>query len=160
MQFPNLTYAWPRLSFTLIFNYKRNTPHKEKESHHPRRKTKRNKRKIRFKREIKGYARKKITEINWELNPSYSSLVFVFSIYSWGCVSWSKLSCLFFFCKSWIKFIYNWVINNLDSLLTENMCCCMFAIAFYFDSIYFYSLFRLITHLIIQVRREPQKDLS
>ncbi|KAK9190765.1 hypothetical protein WN943_019375 [Citrus x changshan-huyou] len=29
LQFPNLTYARPRLSFTLIFNYKRSTHHKE-----------------------------------------------------------------------------------------------------------------------------------
>ena len=36
-----------------------------------------------FKRKIKGCTREKIVEINWELNPSYHSLVFVFSIYSW-----------------------------------------------------------------------------
>ena len=28
LQFPNLTYARPRLPFTLIFNYKRSTHHK------------------------------------------------------------------------------------------------------------------------------------
>ena len=28
-QFPNLTYARPRLPFTLIFSYKRSTHHKE-----------------------------------------------------------------------------------------------------------------------------------
>ena len=99
MQFPNLTYARPRLLFILIFSYKRNTHHKEWESHHPRRKTQRNKRKTRFKREIKGCTRGEFTEINWELNHSYSSLILVFSIYSWGCVSWLKLCFLFFFCK-------------------------------------------------------------
>ena len=102
----------------------------------------------------------KIAEINWELNPSYPSLIFVFSIYSWGCVSWSKLCSLFFFCKSWTKFICGWVINNLDGLLTENMSWCMFAVAFCFDRIYFYSLFRLITHLMILAKEEPQKGLS
>ena len=29
LQFPNLTYARPRLPFTLIFNYKRSTHHKD-----------------------------------------------------------------------------------------------------------------------------------
>ena len=29
LQFPNLTYARPRLPFTLIFSYKRSTHHKE-----------------------------------------------------------------------------------------------------------------------------------
>ena len=62
-------------------------------------KTQRNKRKTRFKREINGCTRGKIAEINWEFNPSYPSLVFVFSIYSWGCVSWLKLCSLFFFYK-------------------------------------------------------------
>ena len=52
---------------------------RNREGRHPRRKTQRNKRKTRFKREIKGCTRGKIAEINWELN--YPSLVFVFSIY-------------------------------------------------------------------------------
>ena len=129
-------------------------------SRQPRRKKQRNKRKTRFKREIEGYTRGEFAEINQELSHSYFSLVFLFNIYSWGCVSWLKLCSLFFFCKPWTKFICGWVINNLDGLLTEYMCCCVFAVAVCFDSIYFYSLFRLITHLIIQVRREPQKGLS
>ena len=38
-----------------------------------------------------------------------------------------------------------------------NICgACMFAAAVYFDNIYVYSLFQLITHLMIQVRREQQ----
>ena len=150
----------PRVPFTLIFNYKRSTHHKEKRSRHQRRKTQRNKRKTRLKREIKGCTRGEFTEINWELNHSYSSLAFSFSIYLWGCVSWLKLCSLFFFYKPWTKFICSWVINNLDGLLTEYMCCCMFAVAVCFDSIYVYSLFQLITHLIIQVRREQQNGLS
>ena len=52
-----------------------------------------------FKREIKGCTKGEFAEINWELNPSYSSIVLMFSIYSWGCVSWMKLCSLFFFCK-------------------------------------------------------------
>ena len=44
-------------------------------------------------------AQEESAEINWELNPSYHSLIFVFSIYSWGCVSWPKLCSLFFFYK-------------------------------------------------------------
>ena len=96
LQFPNLTYARPRLPFTLIFSYQRSTHHKEQGEPSPKEKTQRNKRKTRFKREIEGYTRGKITKINWELN---LSLVFVFSIYSQGCVSWLKLCSLFFFCK-------------------------------------------------------------
>ena len=129
-------------------------------SRHPRRKTQRNKRKTRFNREIKGCTKGELAKINWELNPSYSSLVFSFSIYLWGCVSWLKLCSLFFCYKPWTKFIYGSVINNLDGLLTEYMYCCMFTVADYFDSIYFYSLFWLITHLIMQVRRVPQKGQS
>ena len=103
LQFPNLTYTRPRLPFTLIFNYKIAHIIRNKGGRHPRRKTQRNKRKTKFNREIKGYTRGKIVEINWEFNHflSFSCfLVFVFSIYSWGCVSWPKLCSLFFFCKS------------------------------------------------------------
>ena len=60
MQFPNLTYARPRFPFTLIFSYKRSTHHKEWGGRHPRGKTQRNKRKTRFKREIKGCTRGKL----------------------------------------------------------------------------------------------------
>ena len=38
LQFPNLTYACPRLPFTLIFNYKRSTHHKEKREPSPKEK--------------------------------------------------------------------------------------------------------------------------
>ena len=38
LQFPNLTYARPRLPFTLIFNYKRSTHHKEKRESSPKEK--------------------------------------------------------------------------------------------------------------------------
>ena len=113
LQFSNLSYSCPRLLFTLIFSYKRSTIIRNKEGRHPKRKTQRNKRKTRFKRGIKGYIRGKITEINWELNPSYFSLAFAFSIYSWGCVSWLKLCSLFFFYKPWTKFICSWVIKIL-----------------------------------------------
>ena len=46
LQFPNLTYARPRLPFTLIFNYKRNTHHMEER---PRINIEKIKRKIRKK---------------------------------------------------------------------------------------------------------------
>jgi len=36
LQFPNLTYACPRLPFTLIFNYKRSTHYKENGSRQSR----------------------------------------------------------------------------------------------------------------------------
>ena len=38
LQFPNLTYARPKLPFTLIFNYKRSTHHKEKGEPSPKEK--------------------------------------------------------------------------------------------------------------------------
>ena len=38
LQFPNLTYARLRLPFTLIFNYKRSTHHKEKREPSPKEK--------------------------------------------------------------------------------------------------------------------------
>ena len=38
LQFPNLTYARPRLSFTLIFSYKISTHHKEWEEPSPKKK--------------------------------------------------------------------------------------------------------------------------
>ena len=124
LQFPNLTYAHPRLLFTLIFSYKRSTHHKREGVVTQGEKPQWNKRKTRFKREIKGCTREEIVKINWEFNPSYSSLIFVFSIYSRGCVSWPKPCSLFFFCKSWTKFICSCVINNLDDLLTGNISCC------------------------------------
>ena len=36
LQFPNLTYARPKLPFTLIFNYKRSTHHKGKRESSPK----------------------------------------------------------------------------------------------------------------------------
>ena len=148
----------PRLPFTLIFNYKKSTHHKERGEPSPKeKKIQRNERKTWFKRETKGWTRGEFAEINWELSPSYYSLVFLFSIYSQRCVLWLKPCSLFFFYKSWTKFICGWVINNLDGLLTEYMCRCIFTVAFCFDSIYFYSLFRLITHLMILAKKGPQK---
>ena len=38
LQFPNLTYARPRFPFTLIFNYKRSTHHKENGGSSPKEK--------------------------------------------------------------------------------------------------------------------------
>ena len=38
LQFPNLTYAHPRIPFTLIFNYKISTHHKEKGDPSPKEK--------------------------------------------------------------------------------------------------------------------------
>ena len=64
MEFHNLEDMRPRLLFTLIFSYKRSTHAKEKVSHHQRRKTQRNKRKIEFKREIEGYTKRENAEIH------------------------------------------------------------------------------------------------
>ena len=45
MQFANLTYARSRLPFTLIFNYKRSTHHKEKRGSSPKEKNKKKQKK-------------------------------------------------------------------------------------------------------------------
>ena len=132
----------------------------KRKSCHPRRKTTKKQKKKKFKREIKGCTRGEFVEIKRELSPFYSSLIFMFTFYSWECVWWLKLCSLFFFFKPWTRFICGWVISNFDGLLTEYMSCCMFAVIFYFDNIYFYSLFRLITHLMILAKKEPHKGLS
>ena len=48
MKFSNLTYARPRLPFTLIFNYKRNTHHKEKREPSPKEKNKKKQKKYKL----------------------------------------------------------------------------------------------------------------
>ena len=128
-------------------------------SHHPKRKTTKKQKKKNLRERLRAAQEENLHK---SIRSSViliilSSLVFLYSIYSWGCVWWQKLYSLFFFWKSWTKFIYGWVINNIDVLLIEYICCYMFAVAFCFDSIYFYSLFRLITHLMILAKKKPQR---
>ena len=123
-------------------------------------KLKRNKGKIKFKSKNQGCTSGKFAGINLEFSLLYYSLVFLFILWTWGCIWWLKLRCLFFFRNLWTKFTYGWVINNLDGFLTKFICCCVFTIAFWFDKAYFYLLLRLTTHLMIQGKKEPQNGIS
>ena len=122
---------------------KKHTHAKEEETHQPRSKTEKKQRKNRIQEQESRLNQWEIHGNQLEFSLSYSSLVILFILWTWGYIWWLKLCCLFFFCILWTKFTCVWVTNNFNGFLTDYICCCMFIIAFCFDSTYLHSLFQL-----------------
>ena len=138
-------------------------------------KPKRNKGNTKFESKNQSCTSRELTGINWipvvlilllisclffDMRVYLSAEPLLFSFFCKLLTCWLNLCCLVSFNKLWANNICGWVINNLNEFLTKFKCCYMFTIAFCCDSSYLKSLFRLPTHLIIQVRKEPQNGLS
>ena len=84
LQFPNLNDARFRLSFTLIFNYKRSTYAKKEADMSPKEK---NHKETKEKQDSREKLRATQEEnLQKSIGSSVLLILFLFSIYSWGCI--------------------------------------------------------------------------